>query len=389
MNNQVDTSLPPKIFEREFGQITLRQLFEKDDNGDYVKFNALDDRVEASDKKFRIPNHQRFNNFSDDDKYTLIDSVYRGYIIGGISISRHIHADGFYFNIEDAQSRLTIFQEYLDDKFTFKGKLFSERTLQEKERFYDYAFHTEEVSALTSARRDTITTIDDHYYEQFDRINRGKSLTDNDKYWCKKSKPFVVKAINLIEYFHTNAHFNFMGCETWLKKDKKGRENRNQLEKICTLLGMLINDIYKKSYSRHYEKIGEQISDITSTYINNFINFYKSIYDIMYEVMPKEDNEKILNFNDPGKFMSMVVYDYKDESTSNQDKIDMWVNILNINRKSDNFMKGSQSLYNGLAKADKGNQEKNNIEVRLNRIRSFNNDKENISNTFNIEYEEP
>lgn len=109
----------------------------------------------------------------------------------------------------------------------------------------------------------------------------------------------------------------------------------------------------------------------------------------MYELLPKEGNEQILKFNDPGKFMSMVVCDYKDDSTSIQEKIDMWVNILNINRKSDNFMKGSQSLYNGLTKADKGNQETNNIKERLNRIRSFYNDKENISNTFNIEYEEP
>ena len=389
MDNQIDTSLPPKIFDREFGQLTLRQLFEKDADGNYVKFNALDDRKEVSGKRYRIPNHQRFNKFSDDDKHTLIDSIYRGYIIGGISVSRHISEDSFYFNIEDAQSRLTIIQSYLDDKFTYKGKLFSERNELEKSRLLDYSFHIEEVTALSSARRDNITSIDDHYFEQFDRINRGKPLTDTDKYWAQKSKPLVVKAIHMIEIFKENPHFDFMSCSNWLKKDKEGRENRSQLSKICTLIGMLKNNTYKNSYSRHYDKLGEEITDNDSIYINDFINHYKKIHDKMYELLPKEGNEQILKFNDPGKFMSMVVCDYKDDSTSIQEKIDMWVNILNINRKSDNFMKGSQSLYNGLTKADKGNQETNNIKERLNRIRSFYNDKENISNTFNIEYEEP
>jgi len=387
------TSIPPQIFDREFTQITIRQLFAKDNEGNYEIFNALDSRGNCN-KKYRIPGHQRYyKNWNQEGKEDLIDSVYKGYIIGGISVSRHIEdLTRFYFNIEDAQSRLTIFQEYLDDKVEYRGKTFSERTEQEKNRFLNYAFHIEEVTPLTSARRDNETTIDDHYYEQFDRINRGIALEDNDKYWCKKSKPMVKLAIELIQKMKDDEGSRFMGCKNWLKMTKH-KENRSVLEKICTLIGALLYDVYKKSYSRHYTNIGKGISNEQKLKVYDFINFYKSIHDAIYQNIPLANGikEKILPFNNPGKFLGMIVRDYKEsrENISNNDKINMWVNILNIHRKSDNFMKGTQTLYTGFTGADKGNQEISNIDKRLERIISFYDDKSTITQAHQIEYNEP
>ena len=84
----------------------------------------------------------------------------------------------------------------------------------------------------------------------------------------------------------------------------------------------------------------------------------------------------------------MIVRDYKvqREGISNADKVNMWADILNINRSSDNFMKGAYTLYTGLTDGDKKNQEKSNIDERMKRIILFYNNKQTISNQYHIDY---
>ena len=65
------------------------------------------------------------------------------YATPSIILSRHSDGEmNFYFNIEDGQCRLQLFKNDLDDKFKFNGKLFSERTIHEQNRFLDYCFPT-------------------------------------------------------------------------------------------------------------------------------------------------------------------------------------------------------------------------------------------------------
>ena len=52
-----------------------------------------------------------------------------------------------------------------------------------------------------------------------------------------------------------------MQTKSFGTKTKEGKVNRNVLEKICTLVGAIIYDVYKKSYSRHYEHLGIPISN--------------------------------------------------------------------------------------------------------------------------------
>ena len=160
--------------------VIISKIFRKDEN-DYINIETTSDR-EHTNKKYRIPKHQRHNKWNTDDKKNLIDSVWKNYIIGGISLSQHPDGRLVYFNIEDSQSRLTVIQEYLDDKLKYKNKFFSELTNDEKHRFHNYTFSVDTTIPTNHAiQNESITTIDDHYYENFDRINRGKKLEDNDQ----------------------------------------------------------------------------------------------------------------------------------------------------------------------------------------------------------------
>ena len=380
------SEIPQKIFEREIYHITLREIFEKDESGSYINFDSTIDRNQCN-LKYRIPLHQRYNKWNSDAKYTIIDSIYKNYIIGGISFSRHSSNDGdgsFYFDIEDGQSRLTVIQEYLEDKFMYREKVFSERTKHERNRFLSYVFSTETMTPSRTARSSNVT-IEEHHYENFDRINRGVALSDNDKYWCRKNKPMVKFSIELIERF--KGECNFMQTKNFGSL-KNGKVNRDVLEKICTLVGAIWYDVYKKSYSRHYENLDITATNEKKNDVYNFMAHYIKIYNKIYCELPRATGEHLLQFNNPGKFLSLIIRDYKiqRDGVTNQDKADMWTDILNIDRCSQDFMKGTQTLYNTFTDGDKKNQEVSNINKRLERVIEFYNDKEIISQRYHIEY---
>ena len=66
----------------------------------------------------------------------------------------------------------------------------------------------------------------------------------------------------------------------------------------------------------------------------------------------------------------------------------MWVNILNINRASDNFMKETNTLWNGFTDSNRKNQEEENIRMRLNRVKEFYSNKQETASKYHIEYNE-
>ncbi len=381
--------LPSKVFERVNSTINIRALFQKDEEGNYVNLDTTSDR-DTCQKLYRIPEHQRYNKWSNDAKETLIDSIFKNYIIGALSLSQHNDGEmGCFYDIEDGQSRLTVIQEFLEDKFKYRGAYFSERTQLEQNRFLDYVF-TKDVTTPARTRpiaeRDATTT-DDHYYENFDRINRGKALEDNDKYWCMKHKPMVARAIDFIEQCKND--YPFMKTEKFNTMDSNGKVIRKPLEQFVTMVDALVNGIYKKSYSRHYEKICEEFTDEHEELLNGFMVFYKSIYDEMIHQMPKRDREQF-PFNNPGKFLGMIIMHFKEneDDMSLDEKKDMWVNILNIDRSSENFMKGTGTLWYDFTPANQKNQEQENIRMRLNRVKEFYEDKEADSVDGRVEYEE-
>ena len=144
--------IPRPVFDRQIGEISLRDIFEKDDDDEYIHFDATEDR-RTSRKKYRIALHQRFNKWSHKAKETIIESIFLNYIIGSLSLSQHVdreHIGNFYYDIEDGQSRLTVIQEYIEDEFPYKGKVFSELTDSQKNRFMNYKF-PKEITTVSEA----------------------------------------------------------------------------------------------------------------------------------------------------------------------------------------------------------------------------------------------
>ena len=125
------------------------------------------------------------------------------------------------------------------------------------------------------------------------------------------------------------------------------------------------------------------LTDEQKQKVHEFFNYYLDIINQAYTIKPVLDKEKKLNFHKCNKFWGTILMDYMDDSTTLEYKKNMWSNIINITRASDDFM---NTIWNGLKKGDKQNTTKTGIEVRLKRMKDFYNNKNTISNEHGIKY---
>lgn len=153
-----------------------------------------DDRT-GSDKLIRVPEHQRHPSWLQENKERLVDSVMLNYPIGQITLTKHNQSDGEeYFNVQDGQTRMGALQEFVMDKFPWNGKLYSELTADERAGFNNY---TIQVDIFKKERSMSQAHFDLIICEIFERLNSGKPLSDNDKYWNRKETPVMKYLIQL------------------------------------------------------------------------------------------------------------------------------------------------------------------------------------------------
>ena len=120
------SAFPDSNIERDFVTKTIGELFDRNSNGEFKYFNHSDDRGTCN-LKYRIPQHQRYPQWTEEKKDRLIDTIFNGYTMGGFILSEHYDRtqNMLFYNIEDGQTRMSILQEYYDDKFKYSEKTFS------------------------------------------------------------------------------------------------------------------------------------------------------------------------------------------------------------------------------------------------------------------------
>ena len=107
----MNSELPTKVVKQEvLTPISLREMFEKDDDGEYIVFDSykrFNDTLE-----YCIPEHQRMPQWNKDNKEKFIETIFYGYPIGTITLSEYRKEDGnIKYNIEDGQTRVSVLQQ--------------------------------------------------------------------------------------------------------------------------------------------------------------------------------------------------------------------------------------------------------------------------------------
>jgi hypothetical protein len=190
----------------------------------------------GSDKPIRVPDHQRHPSWPQANKERLVDSVMSNYPIGQITLTKHNDPNqngDEYFNVQDGQTRMGALQEFVADQFPWNGKLYSELTADERARFNNYVV---QLDIFKKERTMSQAAFDGIICEIFERLNSGKPLTDNDKYWNRKD----TAAMQLLSRLNGSSEFGPL-IRKYMWSNLGGGKGRSGLNHFVGLLLGLIN----------------------------------------------------------------------------------------------------------------------------------------------------
>jgi hypothetical protein len=366
-NEEEQFTIPEQIMEIKREVLLLGNLFEKNKDGKPKFFDSKKERSEGElHLKYNAPDHQRYGatKWKLFEKQRLVDSVYKGFPIQGLTGSYH---NGIvngkaesWVDLEDALSRLDSLQEYYNDGFKYAGKLFSELDRYQQKRFEQYTVNIDVMHTVTDEpiSDEIITNV-------FDRLNSGKPLEDKDRFWSKKdSSPLVKAAIELMKEPYWNAKV--------MKTDKFGDKERSILPEVCGLVATIAFglDYTSTAASRLFDVMQKPIPDGTKKRLQDFCAFYNRIIERTEGV--QQTTKSQMGWHKISQRLGIIVHDYLDVSSPIKEKEDMWTEVMTINRTVDNFMNGAITIWNGLPKAAKqNNSEKKNYQIKINRVREF------------------
>jgi len=374
--------IPTKVVKQEvLTPITLRELFEKDEDGKYIMFDSY---LRSNDVlEYCIPEHQRLPQWNKDNKEKLIETIFYGYPIGTITLSEYRKDDGnIKYNIEDGQTRLSVLQNYFDNKFTCCGKKFEDLREIQKNSYLSY-----KIPRIVLRKCDNVTE-DEHecnIHDIFERLQYGKPLSDADKIWNRNDKSIVLFAIELILKYKT--------AENYFNNKNFSSKKRNILPEfigiICSIL--YLDDFSDKHYLTAYRFQhrfinNKTITDVDKGKVIKFMDLYLEIITAAYscqddklKTIIKETN---LNFQKCNKFWGVILLDYL--QNDNSLNIEKWTDIINITRLSTQF---SDTIWNGIPKGDVRGASKDGLNARLKRLNDFYENKEAISTEHGIKWE--
>ena len=350
------------IMNRTTQNRKLGWIFEKDDEGEFKRFNHIE-RVSDRFKQFRIPEHQRFPNWSKDKKKCLINSVLKNYPIHSIICSKHHdiieNKIKEYYDIEDGQTRLSILQEYYEGGFKDEnGKYFTELPPSSQRYFENYEVNIEIIEVED----------ENEIHEIFDRLQMGQPLRDCDKFWNWKLQPLVSYAIELI---NTKKLDKYMGTFRF------SSQKRERLSDIVGIVALIINwdvatyEYINNSFKSHFKHIKKELSDTDKEKVNKFLEYYFSIIDTEYEEYPKQSNEKNKKYYNICSDLGLILFDYFERShVPIQDRKNMWVKYFLMSRKNKDLTNGKKQLWNNVTGKPNWTQPKY-VACRVDRVYEF------------------
>lgn len=233
------------------------------------KDNTLDyfepDRENSNSiAELRIPEHQRYYVWPDGHRPSLIDSVMSNFPMPLIVITEHIVNNNRVRYIQDGQQRLTTLQHFIQGKFSWNNKYFDNLDSKEKRTFLSYKLVCEIINDPN----------EEQVAEIFERLNKGKPLTDNDKFFNRRSLPIIsfiinelIEDINLKDNFRKFTRLNVM-CKS-----------RVELSDIVGAVASICSDNVK-NITTSYERIGPYLlkivltEELKSKVIKTFTNYF-------------------------------------------------------------------------------------------------------------------
>lgn len=262
-------------------QRTISSLIGESAEHTYKLFEPRREHNEATAADIRIPEHQRFYVWSTKLQEGLIESVMENCPVPLIVFTEQVVGNKIVLFIQDGQQRLMTFQKYLLGEFKWNNKFFEQLDAEERRNFFSYSLTCEVVRNPTA----------DQVADIFDRLNSGKPLTDNDKFWNRRESPvvkFVLRELvdhpELKEYFRKYSSLNFTS------------KTRGQLANLVGAVVAIIHNsvsFIRTSFDRVGHKLYEPVTEEQKRKVVDILKLYfrtvaAGLQNTSYENKPKK-----------------------------------------------------------------------------------------------------
>jgi hypothetical protein len=302
------------------------------------------DRV-GSQKTYRVPEHQRYPSWSQANKERLVDSVMADWIIGQITLTKHNEQSGEeYFNVQDGQTRMGALQEFVMNEFPWNGKLYSEMTAEERARFNNY---TVQLDIFKKERNMSQTDFNRVICEIFERLNSGKPLTDNDKYWNRSDTP----AMQLLNRLKCSAEFG-PNIRKYMWPNVGGGKGRSGLNHFIGLILGLVNqraECISTSFMQNGVTLMETaVDEAGERRVTDFMRWY---FGLLTDVFQFADWSVKRSFGKLSGVCGMIAVDWINSNAGARGRYEMWKRYIELQYSRAHFERRLYSeLPNGHAR---------------------------------------
>ena len=288
------------------------------------------DRI-GSQKLLRVPDHQRYPSWIQSNKERLVDSVMANYPVGQITLTKHHDVDGEeYFNVQDGQTRMGALQDFVMGLFPWSGKLYADLTPDERARFNNYVI---QVDIFKKERNMSQVEFDGIICEIFERLNSGKPLTDNDKYWNRKDTP----AMQLLTRLKCSAEFGPL-IRKYMWSNLGGGKGRSGLNHFIGLLLGLINqraECISTSFMQNGGTLMETRVDADGEErVSDFLRWY---FGLLTDVFQFSNWTVRRSFGKLSGVCGMVAVDWINTASGARGHYDMWKKYIELQYSRANF----------------------------------------------------
>jgi hypothetical protein len=244
------------------------------------KFESERVKNETTKAKLRIPEHQRYYVWPESHKSHLIDSVMENCPLPLMVFTQHIKDGRVVWFIQDGQQRLTTLQHFILGKFPWKNKYerdvngnstekyYNDLSSEEKRLFLSYKINCEIIDEPTP----------DQVSDIFERLNCGKPLTDNDKFFNRRDSPVISFILNeLIEHKDLKDSFRKL---TGLNVASKTRVQLGDI--VGAVVAILTNSVQciRTSFDRIGQNLYIELSQENKQLVIDVFKYYFKIVKI-------------------------------------------------------------------------------------------------------------
>ena len=275
--------------ERSNIRKTVSELIGSNPDETLLKFEANRDNNNAANApKLQIPIHQRFYVWPQKNWSNLIDSimcnfplplmVFTNEMVATDEIKNGKRVCKNFWYIQDGQQRLITLQQFILGKFPWVKSIdnnvyFKDLSDAERNHFLNFELSFELIDEPTLEQVACI----------FERLNCGKPLTDNDKFWNRRETP-IIKFIleELVEDPELKEYFKIY--VTGKTKIASGKSRKYLSDIVGATIAIIRNSF--SCITTSFDKIGSFVCDpITSEQKMSARNVFKYYFEIIHKSM--------------------------------------------------------------------------------------------------------